>query len=91
MSKDDSLRDLIERVDHKSLLADIMALDKALDDFMGDLRMRASWDKNNVDEDGTIALPCGNGVLYRLGEARNKLGNHLPALASIRAHMGTGG
>lgn len=63
------------------LLRDIMALDKAIDDFMADLRLRASWDKSNVEKDGTVILPCGNGVLYRLGIARGNLGKHVPVLA----------
>lgn len=67
---------------NRELLADLIALDKAIDDFMADLRQRASWDKLNVEDDGTVILPCGNGVLYRLGMAREKVGKHLPALAS---------
>lgn len=67
--------------DRKALLRDIIALDKALDDFLADLRERASWDKANIDEDGTVALPCGNGVLYRLGAARSQLGRHIPGLS----------
>jgi hypothetical protein len=57
---------------------DIRALDKAIEDFIADLRQRASWDKSNVEDDGTVILPCGNGVLFRLGEARYRLARHLP-------------
>ncbi len=67
-----------------ALLRDIMALDKAIDDFLADLRERASWDKSNVDDDGTVALPCGVGVLHRLGEARGQLGRHIPSLVQSK-------
>ena len=69
-------------MNRKELLRDIMGLDKALDDFLADLRTRASWDKSNIDDDGTVALPCGIGVLHRLGIAREQLGKHAPLLAT---------
>lgn len=46
---------------------------KAIDEFIEDLRMRASLDKRNIDPDGTVVMPIGNGVLYRLREARAAL------------------
>ena len=49
------------------------ALEKAIDDFMEDLHMRASWDKANIDVDGTVILACGIGVLHRLSAARAAL------------------
>lgn len=69
-------------MNRKELLRDIMALDKALDDLLSDLRTRASWDKPNIDDDGTVALPCGIGVLHRLGSAHEQLRKHVPGLAS---------
>lgn len=57
---------------------DIRALDKAIEDFIADIRQRASWDKSNVEDDGTVILPCGNGVLFRLDQARFRLAAHLP-------------
>lgn len=65
------------RNDGGEIIADIMALDKAIDNFLDDLRTRASWDKVNVDDDGTVILPCGSGVLYRLGCAREAMGKHI--------------
>lgn len=69
-----------EQVKRRELLADILALDKAIDDFLNDLRTRAGWDKANIDSDGVVSMPVGNGVLYRLGIARENVGRHLPAL-----------
>ena len=66
------------------MVADILALDKAIDDFLADLRERASWDKANVDDDGTVILPCGNGVLYRLGTAREAMGKYIARAAISR-------
>jgi len=66
---------------NSELIRDVIALDKAIDDFMDDLRNRASWDKLNVDDDGTVTLPCGNGVLYRLGLAREAMGKHVARAA----------
>lgn len=68
----------------RELIADILALDKAIDDFLGDLRTRASWDPTNIDDDGTVSLPCGVGVLYRLGAARESLGKHVARAAISR-------
>lgn len=74
----------------KQELRDLLALDKAIDDFMDDLRTRASWDKANVDSDGTVVLPCGNGVLYRLGAAREAMGKHVRLSAAIGEDIGGG-
>lgn len=74
----------------KQELRDFLALDKAIDDFLADLRQRASWDKVNVDSDGTVALPCGNGVLYRLGAARGAMGKHVRLSAAIGDDVGGG-
>lgn len=69
-------------MNRNELLRDIMALDQAIDEFLGDLRNRASWDRSNVDVGGGVALPCGIGVLHRLGTAREQLGKHVPLLAT---------
>ena len=74
----------------KQELRDFLTLDKAIDDFMSDLRQRASWDKENVDDDGTVVLPCGNGVLYRLGAAREAMGKHVRLSAAIGEDIGGG-